>query len=127
IARPDGLDLPKEVMNQAKELSKDCNGTLQVTNDRSKAFEGADVIYAKSWASTGNPKLKPWMVTRNDFQKTNDAVFMHCLPVRRNVEVSDDVLDSQVSKVIDQAENRLHVQKAILVQLAKWNTLRKET
>jgi ornithine carbamoyltransferase len=58
-----------------------------------------------------------WIVDAEKMNKTNDAIFMHCLPVRRNVIVTDDVIDSPRSAVIDEAENRLHVQKVILTRL----------
>ncbi len=130
--RPKGYELDSKVMQQIKEFTKASRGSFEETDDREKAFEGANVVYAKSWTSIGgygNPEeetkkkegLQDWMVTQEKIQKTDDAVFMHCLPVRRNVEVTDDVLDSKASIVLDQAENRLHVQKAILCQLAKWN------
>jgi ornithine carbamoyltransferase len=60
-----------------------------------------------------------WIVDAEKMGKTNDAIFMHCLPVRRNVIVTDEVIDSDRSVVIDEAENRLHVQKAILAELVK--------
>jgi len=100
-----------------------------VTNDIDAAFNGADVIYAKSWGSKqfyGNTDRdiatraqyrNKWIVDEEKMSRTNDAIFMHCLPVRRNVIVSDAVLDSPASVVIDEAENRLHVQKAILAKL----------
>jgi N-acetylornithine carbamoyltransferase len=84
------------------------------------------VIYAKSWGAKqfyGNTDRDlatraqyrdKWIVDEANMARTNDAIFMHCLPVRRNVIVTDGVLDSNSSVVIDEAENRLHVQKAII-------------
>ncbi len=132
LLRPEGFDLDPDVTAQARRFTKSCGGSWIETDDRTSAFQGADVVYAKSWGSmegygkpelekTKKEKLKGWTVDRAAFAKTNDAIFLHCLPVRRNVEVNDDVLDSAHSRVIDEAENRMHVQKAILCQLAKWN------
>jgi len=96
-----------------------------------EAFDGVDVVYAKSWGSKqfyGSPETdiafradmrNSWIVDADKMIKTNNAIFMHCLPVRRNVIVTDEVIDSVNSVVIDEAENRLHVQKAILAELVK--------
>lgn len=132
FVHPEGYDLPSDVVKRAKSFTVEAGGSFTETDDRTKAFRDADVVYAKSWGSIhdyGNPdrersrkeKLTSWTVTKEDMMTTNDGVFMHCLPVRRNVEVSDDVLDSKRSRVTDQAENRLHVQKSILVKLSQWN------
>ena len=132
LLRPEGFELPQEITDQVKNFSNQHQGTFHETDDRSKAFEGADVVYAKSWGCIqdyGQPErekqrkqtLQSWTLTKEDMMTTNDGIFMHCLPVRRNVEVSDEVLDSRSSRVTDEAENRLHVQKAILLQLTKWN------
>jgi N-acetylornithine carbamoyltransferase len=102
---------------------------VRVTHDMEEAFDGAEVIYAKSWGSRmfyGSPdedmeERAPyrgeWMVDEAKMRRTDSAVFMHCLPVRRNVIVTDGVIDSPASVVIDEAENRLHVQKAVLSRL----------
>ena len=93
------------------------------------AFAGAEVIYAKSWGGkqfygdTDRDLAEraqyrgQWIVDEDKMSRTNKAVFMHCLPVRRNVIVTDSVIDSCSSVVIDEAENRLHVQKAVLAEL----------
>jgi N-acetylornithine carbamoyltransferase len=92
------------------------------------ALDGARVVYAKSWGSLqawGEPEreaemrdaLRGWQVTGEWMARTRGGRFMHCLPVRRNVVVSDEVLDSEASVVVDQAENRLHAQKALLLEL----------
>jgi N-acetylornithine carbamoyltransferase len=98
-------------------------------NDTDEAFDGAEVVYAKSWGSRqfyGAPEKEiaerapyrsQWIVDEGKMARTNSAIFMHCLPVRRNVIVTDGVIDSPSSVVIDEAENRLHVQKAILKEL----------
>ncbi|HEX3083581.1 MAG TPA: hypothetical protein VHP99_03595, partial [Pyrinomonadaceae bacterium] len=104
-------------------------GSVTVTNDVDASFDGAEVVYAKSWGSK-NFYAAPerdmaeraqyrgkWMVDEGKMARTNSAIFMHCLPVRRNVIVTDEVIDSTQSVVIDEAENRLHVQKAVLSEL----------
>ena len=120
IAHPPGYDLDEELIESLGE-------TVETTNDIDAAFEGAEVIYAKSWGSKqfyGNTDQdiairaqyrNKWIVEEK-MSRTNNAIFMHCLPVRRNVIVTDGVIDSPASVVIDEAENRLHVQKAILAR-----------
>jgi len=120
IAHPPGYDLDEELIE---------NLGATVTNDIDAAFDGADVIYAKSWGSkqfygktdedvaTRAQYRSKWIVDEEKMSRTNSGVFMHCLPVRRNVIVTDAVIDSPASVVIDEAENRLHVQKAILARL----------
>jgi N-acetylornithine carbamoyltransferase len=94
-----------------------------------EAFDGAEAVYAKSWGSRrfyGQPEKDlderaafrdRWIVDERRMARTRDAVFMHCLPVRRNVIVTDGVIDSAASVVVDEAENRLHAQKAVLEKL----------
>ena len=126
IAHPKGYELDDELMARIQEQSAGAGGGVEVTNDVDAAFAGADVIYAKSWGSKkfyGKPESDieeraryraQWIVDEQKMARTNGAIFMHCLPVRRNVIVTDGVIDSPASVVIDEAENRLHVQKAIL-------------
>ena len=104
---------------------------MRVTHDVDEAFDGAQVVYAKSWGGKnfyGAPEFDlaaraqyrdRWLVDAAKMRRTDGAVFMHCLPVRRNVIVTDEVLDSPASVVIDEAENRLHVQKAVLAELTR--------
>jgi len=122
IAHPPGYDLDEE-------LVETLGTSVEITNDIDAAFTGADVIYAKSWGSKqfyGNADQdiaaraqyrSKWIVDEEKISRTNNGLFMHCLPVRRNVIVTDGVIDSPASVVIDEAENRLHVQKAILARL----------
>lgn len=126
IARPEGYDLDPEVMAR---VSANCSAqgtTLKVTDDVPKAFDGQHVVYGKSWGSINNygkpPSADPsfrkkWIITAEKMKRTQDAIFMHCLPVRRNLVVADDVLDGPWSVVIDEAENRLHTAKAVLLKL----------
>jgi N-acetylornithine carbamoyltransferase len=122
IAHPPGYDLDEE-------LIETLGPNVEITNDIDAAFTGADVIYAKSWGSKqfyGNADQdiatraqyrSKWIVDEEKMSRTNSGIFMHCLPVRRNVIVTDGVIDSAASVVIDEAENRLHVQKAIMASL----------
>jgi len=122
IAHPPGYELDEE-------LIENLGPRVEITNDIDAAFSGADVIYAKSWGSkqfygdtdqdiaTRAQYRSKWIVDEEKMSRTNSGVFMHCLPVRRNVIVTDAVIDSPASVVIDEAENRLHVQKAILARL----------
>lgn len=126
IARPEGYDLDPEVMERVK-ANCAANGTkLTLTDDASRAFDGQHVVYAKSWGSLAEygraPSADPafrreWTVSSAKMKRTDDGIFMHCLPVRRNLVVDDSVLDSPASVVVDEAENRLHTAKAVLLHL----------
>ena len=107
---------------------KENNSEFIITDNLEQGYNDADIIYAKSWGSKeyyGNwdqekllkLKLSDYIVDSKKMSLTNNAKFMHCLPVRRNVVVSDEVIDSSNSVVYDQAENRLHAQKAMLLKL----------
>lgn len=126
IARPPGFDLDPEVMARVKARCEANGSTLSVTDDAEGAFAGKHVVYAKSWGSIGdyNKPLnadpafrRRWIVTEDKMRRTEKALFMHCLPVRRNLVVRDEVLDGPWSVVVDQAENRLHTSKAVLLKL----------
>src|SRR5215217_7578070 len=128
IAHPQGYELDEELMETSRRFASESGGKLEITNDIDAAFSGAEVIYAKSWGGKefyGNTEQETitrakyrgkWIVDEEKMRRTNGAIFMHCLPVRRNVIVTDAVIDSAASVVIDEAENRLHVQKAILAK-----------
>jgi len=101
------------------ELSPDFMGDVKVEYDQKKAFEGADFIYAKNWSSYNDygkviSKYMSWTVNEEKMALTNNAKFMHCLPVRRNVVVTDGVIDSHNSVVVDQAANREVTAQAVL-------------
>lgn len=94
------------------ELHPDFVGKAKVEHDQQKAFEGADFVYAKNWSSYSNygqilSQDEKWMVDEAKMRLTNDAKFMHCLPVRRNMVVSDSVIESDNSLVIEEAGNRI--------------------
>jgi len=129
IARPDGYELDDELMSNIRAQSAGAGGSVEISNDIAAAFADADVVYAKSWGAKqfygkAESDLEnrvqyraQWIVDEQKMARTNDAIFMHCLPVRRNVIVTDGVIESPASVVIDEAENRLHVQKAILTKV----------
>ena len=129
IAHPEGYELDDELMTTMRKHSATAGGTVEVLNDIDAAFDGAEVVYAKSWGAKQfygaaendlahrQQYRTKWIVDETKMARTKQAIFMHCLPVRRNVIVTDGVIDSQASAVIDEAENRLHVQKAILLRL----------
>ena len=108
VTHPKGYELDPQFM-----------GDVNVEYDQDKAFEGADFIYAKNWSSYTDygeilSKDRAWTVTPQKMAVTNNAKFMHCLPVRRNMIVSDEVLDSSASIVVDEAENRVYSAQTIL-------------
>lgn len=127
LAHPAGYDLDAEVVSKARTHAQESGGAIN-TEERDAAAEGAHIVYARSWKSLedyGNPTLAAsrrsrtgdWRIDADLMARGNDAHLMHAMPVRRNVEVSDEVLDSERSLVYQQAENRLHSQKALLVKL----------
>lgn len=129
LAHPEGFGLSADAMNTAQKIASESGGALTVVHDRDAAFESADVVYAKSWVSTRHygdweteKKVRDtigsgWTVTREAMAKTHRARFMHPLPLRRNVVATDAVVDGSDCVVYQQAENRLHVQKALLTGL----------
>ncbi len=129
VLRPEGFELPEQVMQKANEAAEASGGSIQETDDRAEAMEGAHIIYAKSWSSTkhyGNKladqKLREahidWCVDEPWFDNArDDCRFMHCLPVRRGVVVSEAVLDGPRSVVIHEARNRMFAQMAVLHQM----------
>jgi N-acetylornithine carbamoyltransferase len=131
IAHPKGYELDEDLMNEIQRQAAAAGGSLQITNEVNSAFEDVEVVYAKSWGSKnfyGNAEgdiafranlRNDWIVDDAKMQRTNNAIFMHCLPVRRNVIVTDSVIDSANSVIVDEAENRLHIQKAIMTNLIK--------
>jgi N-acetylornithine carbamoyltransferase len=131
IARPDGYELDPEDTALIRRITQERGGEfVHIINDPDEALVGADAVYAKSWGSVrlfGKPdqerelraSLRDWRVTETRVRSTRGGkgIVMHCLPVRRNVEIDDAVLDGPHSVVVDQAENRLHVQRALLLEL----------
>lgn len=130
IARPPGFDLDAEDMATIYQQAAAAGGRVTLAQSQTDAMVGADAVYVKSWGSLqhfGKPEeekafragLRGWKMTTDLLKatKAGKGIVMHCLPVRRNVEIDDAVLDGHCSVVIDQAENRLHVQRALLLDL----------
>jgi N-succinyl-L-ornithine transcarbamylase len=108
IANPEGYDLDEKFTKGAR-----------LTNDQDEALKDADFVYVKNWSSYENygkiiPVEKDWILKRQNIEITNNAKVMHCLPVRRNVELSDELLDSENSIVTQQAGNRVWAAQAVL-------------
>jgi len=113
VTHPEGYDLAPSFVKGAT-----------VTHDQVAAFDGADFIYAKNWSSYTEygsivSKDMSWTVTADKMRRTNDARFMHCLPVRRNMIVSDEVLDGPWSVVIEQAANRVVSAQTVLLHMLR--------
>ena len=129
VLRPDGFELPEPIMDRARTAAEASGGSVRETDDRTLAMEGANVIYAKSWSSTKHygdraadqelrRELDQWCVDEPWFENAkDDCRFMHCLPVRRGVVVTERVLDGLRSVVIHEARNRMFVQMAVLHQM----------
>lgn len=137
LAHPEGLELDPNVIEAVKENVKKHGGSFEIVNDMKEAFKDADIVYPKSWTSkhfippeVDKPMLektqelfeknKHWKTTKEMMKLAKeDAIYMHCLPADRGFEVDDDVIDGPQSVVFDEAENRLHVQKAIMALLMR--------
>jgi N-acetylornithine carbamoyltransferase len=131
VLRPEGYALPDAVMRKAHAAAHATGGIVTETTDRAAALAGAHVVYAKEWGSPAHygdseaeahlrQPLGDWCVRENWFERASpDCHFMHCLPVRRNVAVADEVLDGSRCRVIPEAANRMVVQMAVLYRLLK--------
>jgi N-acetylornithine carbamoyltransferase len=130
VARPEGYDLDPDDMLAIGHLAQVRGGSLTVTDQLDEAVTGAEAVYVKSWGALnyfGRPEeekvfrssLRHWRMTPDLVRRTKQGrgIVMHCLPVRRNVEIDDAVLDGPNSVVVDEAENRLHAQRALLLDL----------
>lgn len=123
IVHPEGYDLAEPYLNHVKKLSEMSGATFSITSDRESGLKDADIVQVKSWGNTNLygdrdgqiqdlARYRSWIFSKDDLPL--GAKLMHCLPVRRNVEVSDGALDCESSVIIDQAENRLWAQSAVL-------------
>jgi ornithine carbamoyltransferase len=126
VASPPGYEPQEEVVAWARHASQASGATCTVTNDPFEAVAGADAVYTDVWASMGQEAeaaarrtvFRAYQVTSGLMAAAREnAVFMHCLPAHRGEEVTDEVIESPASIVFDQAENRLHAQKAVMLQL----------
>ena len=127
VATPKGFELPDEVVDQAAETSQQGAGLTEFTDPKA-AVRDVDAIYTDVWTSMGQEveyaerkkTFKRYQVTETMMALAKPgALFMHCLPAHRGEEVSDEVIESPISVVFDQAENRLHAQKALLIAMLK--------
>ena len=130
IARPDGYEMDPDDTALVRQLAHDNGAVIHISNDPDEATVGADAVYVKSWGSVkhfGQPEaeaalrasLRDWRLTSQRLRSTRGGkgLVMHCLPVRRNVELDDAVIDGPNSVVVDEAENRLHAQRALLLEM----------
>lgn len=125
VARPDTHALDPDVLAAARSAAEAHGGSVTATANHAAALDGADVVYAKSWGgplqytapareADARAAHADWCITANHMARTDEAAFLHCLPVRRNVVVDGAVLDGPHAAHLDQAEYRLHAQKALL-------------
>ena len=128
VATPAGYEPQSFITNQAISLGQETGATIEITNDPEAGVRNAHAVYTDVWASMGQESeaderkriFGPYQVNAALLAKARkDALFMHCLPAKRGLEVTDEVVECPQSVVFDQAENRLHVQKAALFMLLK--------
>jgi len=126
VASPPGYEPPSAVVTAARDVAQATGGSITVLHDPREAARGADVLYTDTWASMGQEGeaaerraiFPPYQINAALLREAApDVLVMHCLPAHRGEEITDDVMDGPNSVVFDQAENRLHAQKAILVEL----------
>jgi ornithine carbamoyltransferase len=126
LATPPGYEPKPEVLETARVFASETGSTVKAFHDPIQAVAGAHAVYTDVWTSMGqeyaahlrNQVFAPYRVTKDLIAVADpEAVFMHCLPAHRGQEVTDEVIDSSQSVVYDQAENRLHAQKALMLLL----------
>jgi N-acetylornithine carbamoyltransferase len=135
LAHPPGFELEDTILDAAKSNTDKYGGEFLVVNDMKEAFDGADIVYPKAWspknffpphsavldktsATAYQDKFKDWICTQELMDQTSKGRYMHCGPADRGQEVTDDVIDNEkYSLYFDQAENRLHVQKAVMAMV----------
>ena len=127
LACPRGYEPQPDLLQKAKGLAGASGGRLEVLQDPARAAEGADVLYTDVWTSMGQESeesrrrlaFQPFQLNEALVARAKPGVvILHCLPARRGEEITDQVIEGPHSIVFDQAENRLHIQKAILMKLA---------
>ncbi len=126
LTHPPEFELMPEIVSQAEENARKAHGSFEILHDFDEGMRGADVVYAKAWGSMLtttsleesaeiSARYQDWITDeRRMAMADEDAIYMHPLPADRNIEVTDGVIDGPHSRVFDQAENRLHVQKAVM-------------
>jgi len=126
VAVPDGYDPDPEIFRKALQFAKESGAKLEISRDLSQSIVGADVVCANTWHSMGRTDLDERRVAFRPFQVNedvmarakDDAIFMHCLPGYRGEEMTDGVIEGPQSAVWDEAENRMHTEKAVLTLFA---------
>ncbi len=128
VACPKGYEPDGDILNTAKEYAEENNTDITITDDIGVALENVDVVYTDVWVSMGDEEeaaqreidFAPFQVNSDLMSLANDgAIFMHCLPAIRGQEVTADVIDGEQSVIFDEAENRMHAQKAVLYYYLK--------
>ena len=128
VAAPEGYEPDDDILERAQEIADDAGGGIEIGNDPEVAVTDAEVVYTDAWVSMGleheaaerREIFAPFGVDNRMMALADpDAIFMHCLPAHRGEEVTDAILDGPQSVVFDQAENRLHTQKALLVAVMR--------
>jgi ornithine carbamoyltransferase len=126
MATPPGYTPDAQIVAEARQIAENTGAEIHLLTDPREAVNGADAVYTDAWVSMGQEKeegeraqiFPPYQVNAELMaEAAPHAVFMHCLPAHRGLEVTDEVMDSEQSLIFEQAENRLHVQKAILYLL----------
>ena len=130
VTRPPGFDLDPQDLSLIHRIAGECGGSVELCDDIDAGVSNADAVYVKSWGSLqafGRPEeeralrepFREWRLTERRLKRTRGGagIVLHCLPVRRNVEIDDAVLDGPNSVVVDEAENRLHAQRALLLEI----------
>ena len=126
IANPEGYDMPEGDIELGKEIARENGGSVTLLREPQAAAEGADVIYTDTWTSMGQEEeakkrelvFPPYQVNQALLELAKpQAIVMHCLPAHRGQEITDEVADSPQSRLFPQAENRMHAQKAVIVDL----------
>jgi N-acetylornithine carbamoyltransferase len=130
VTRPPGFDLDPDDLSLIHRIAGECGGSVELCDDIDAGVSGADAVYVKSWGSLqafGRPEeervlrepFREWRLTERRLKRTQGGkgIVLHCLPVRRNVEIDDAVLDGPNAVVVDEAENRLHAQRALLLEI----------
>ena len=126
IATPRGYEVDSTILAKSLEMAKESGAKITITNDPKKAIKGSTVVTTDTWVSMGQEAEKEkrvkdfagYMVDSNMMKLAQDkAIFLHCLPAYRGYEVSDEVMESSQSLIFEEAENRLHAQKGVMVWL----------
>jgi ornithine carbamoyltransferase len=126
LAAPEGYELDAEVIAQGQDLAKGNGGTIRQLRDPVEAVQDANVIYTDTWVSMGQEEeakkrekvFPPYQVNAELLSQADPStIVLHCLPAHRGQEITDDIADGSQSLIFEQAENRMHAQKAILVSL----------